>query len=84
MDSTLLTATPWLTIKEAAPYARRGPRQIRKAVREGRLRATIVGNKKQILTRAEWLDRWIEDQAVPVVMPVKWRAQKRPRLPPSR
>ena len=66
--------TPWLTIREAAAYARRGPRQIRRAVHDGRLRAAIVGERKQILTRREWLDQMITDEANVMSWPARRRS----------
>jgi len=72
MDPSILQ-TPWLKVNtdEAGAYARRGGRALRKAVKDGRLRAAKVGGKGQLLTRREWLDEYILDQAKPVAVSVR-------------
>lgn len=67
-------ASPWLTLKQASAYARRGSRFLRREIAVGRLRAARIGGRGEILTRAEWLDSWIEAQADPVLVPVRRRA----------
>lgn len=64
-----MTASPWLTSAEAAAYLKRGRRFVLREIKAGRLRAAVVGGRREVLTRAEWLDLWIEGQATPVVMP---------------
>jgi excisionase family DNA binding protein len=66
--------SPWLTTREAADYARRGPRQIRQAIKSGKLRAAIVGGKRQGITRREWLDEMIEAEAAVLAFPMRRRA----------
>jgi hypothetical protein len=65
--------SPWLTTREAAAYARRGRRQILYAIKVGRLRAAIVGGRRQAVTRREWLDAMIEDEA-PLALSTRRRA----------
>lgn len=63
--------SPWLTLTEAAAYLHRGRRFVRAEVVVGRLRAATIGDRRQILTRAEWLDQWVCDRAAPVVVGVR-------------
>ncbi len=58
--------TPWLSSAEASAYCRRGRRHLRAAVRAGKLRAAVVGGKRELLFRREWLDQFLEDQATPI------------------
>jgi excisionase family DNA binding protein len=67
-------ASPWLTLSEAATYARRGRRFLAREVKCGRLQAARVGGRGEIVLRREWIDRWIEDQATPVMVGVRRRA----------
>jgi excisionase family DNA binding protein len=60
------TPSPWLTLAEASAYAKRGRRFLLAEIKAGRLRAARVGGRGLVLTRAEWLDAWIEAQATPV------------------
>jgi excisionase family DNA binding protein len=69
-----MTPSPWLTLGEASPYAKRGKRHLAKEVTAGRLRAARVGGRGELLFRREWLDAWIEDQAAPVMVPMRKRA----------
>lgn len=62
-----MTPSPWLTVTEAAAYLKRGKRFVLREINAGRLRAARIGGRGEILTRADWLDQWIEDQATPVL-----------------
>ena len=66
--------TPWLTAAEAAAYLKRGKRFVLREVRSGRLRGATIGGRREILTRAAWLDEWIESQATPILIPARRRA----------
>jgi excisionase family DNA binding protein len=59
--------TPWKTLKEAAVYARRGPRFLRREIEAGRLRAARVGGRREFITRDEWIDEWLEELSRPVM-----------------
>jgi excisionase family DNA binding protein len=72
--AVVITDSPWLTLVEAAQYAKRSRRVLRAAITDGRLRAAVIGGRKEILTRREWLDAWIEDQAAPVMITARRRA----------
>jgi len=52
---------------DAAKYLKRGRRFVLREIKSGRLRGAIVGGKREVLTRAEWCDQWVEDhtRAVP-------------------
>lgn len=60
------SVSPWMTAAEAAAYAKRGRRFILREIAAGRLRAARVGGRREILTRAEWIDQWIERLEIPV------------------
>ena len=53
----------WMTIGEAARYARCGSKTLYREVRRGSLKAARVGGRRAIRVRREWLDRWLEDCA---------------------
>jgi excisionase family DNA binding protein len=64
----MATDSPWLTLTEAAAYCKRGKRFLAREVKAGRLRAAKIGGRGEILTRAEWLDQWVEDQSIPILV----------------
>jgi hypothetical protein len=66
--------SPWLNLELAAAYLFRSRRFVRKQIRQGKLRAALVGGKKEILTRREWCDDWAAEQAAPVPFPTRRRA----------
>jgi excisionase family DNA binding protein len=66
--------TPWQTAAEAAAYIKRGKRFVLREIAAGRLRGARIGGRGEILTRAEWLDAWVQDRSTPVVMPSRRRA----------
>jgi excisionase family DNA binding protein len=55
-----MTTTPWLRVGEAAEYARCGRKLLYREVAAGRLRAARVGGRREIRTRCEWLDEWLQ------------------------
>jgi excisionase family DNA binding protein len=61
-----VTDSPWLTTAQAAAYLQRGRRFILNEVKHGRLRAARVGLRKEVMTRREWCDAWVEAKAAPV------------------
>jgi len=54
-------ASIWLTLEEAAAYARMSKYRVRLAVRNGELRAG--GTQRRTLFRQEWLDEWLSRRA---------------------
>jgi excisionase family DNA binding protein len=54
----------WLTVGEAAEYARCGTRTIYNAVAAGKLRAARVGGRRELRLRMEWIDAWLESTIV--------------------
>lgn len=66
-------SSPWLTAAEAAAYLKRGRRFVLREIHAGRLRAARIGGRGEILTRREWVDAFIEEQATPVMLAVRRR-----------
>jgi excisionase family DNA binding protein len=66
--------SPWMTVYQAAAYTHRGRRYLRKQVEAGRLRAAVVGGKRELLFRREWLDEHIESMTVPIAVGIRRRA----------
>ena len=55
-----------MTLTEAAAYLKRGRRFVRKQIAARQLRAAIVGERKEIITRREWCDEWVENMSQPI------------------
>jgi excisionase family DNA binding protein len=62
-----------MTASEAAKYIKRGRRFLLAEIHAGRLRAAVVGGRKEILTRTEWCDDWVAAQAHPVAISLRRR-----------
>jgi excisionase family DNA binding protein len=60
--------SPWLTAAQAAEYVHRGRRFVLREIHAGRLRAARIGGRGEILTRREWCDQYVEEQATPIAM----------------
>jgi len=66
--------SPWMNVKVAALYLGRGRRFVRKEIAAGRLRAAIIGGRREVMTRREWCDAWVETLARVVPSPSRSRA----------
>jgi hypothetical protein len=64
----------WRTLAQASARVQRGKRFLRREVEAGRLRAAVIGGRREILTCDEWLDEWVESQATPIPINVRRRA----------
>jgi hypothetical protein len=53
------SSTPWLNVRDAAARARCGTRQIRIAVRTGKLRAAMIGGHRELRFLAGWIDDYL-------------------------
>ena len=51
--------TTWLTLTEAAQYAKAGKRCLYGAVRDGRLKAARINQRGDLRFTPEWLDAWL-------------------------
>jgi excisionase family DNA binding protein len=65
--------TPWLTAAEAAGYLKRGRRFVLREIKSGRMRGAIVGGRREVLTRTEWCDQWVEEHSAPVEIRARFR-----------
>jgi excisionase family DNA binding protein len=62
------TETPWITVKEAARYARCGTKSIYVGVSSGQLRAARLGGRRELRFIREWLDEWLRATSTPVLV----------------
>lgn len=58
----------WLTVDDAAEYARCGPKTIYAAVRRGQLRAARIGGRRELRFVTEWIDEFLLASATPVLV----------------
>jgi excisionase family DNA binding protein len=58
--------SPWLTIKEACPVVKVGPKTLYREIKAGRLRAAIIGNRRDLRIHRTWLDEWLIASSTPV------------------
>ena len=66
-DTTTTTpASPWLTVAQAAVYAKVGKKTIYGEVKAGRLRAARIGNRRDLRLLSAWLDDWLTASSKPV------------------
>ena len=68
-----MAESPWLNLKLGAAYAHRHPQTLAKEVKAGRLRAARIGQRREYFFLKEWIDDWMESQAVPIAMPLRRR-----------
>lgn len=61
--------SPWKTLAEAGARVGHGKRFMRKESIAGRLRGACIGGRKEVLTRDEWCDEWVERHTKPVMVP---------------
>jgi excisionase family DNA binding protein len=64
-DTTTPQVSPWLTVAEAAAYARCGKKTIYGAVQRGQLRAAKIGNRRDLRILATWVDDWLIASTTP-------------------
>jgi excisionase family DNA binding protein len=62
------TETPWITVKEAARYAKCGTKSIYLAVASGQLRAARLGGRRELRFVRDWLDEWLRATSTPVLV----------------
>ena len=67
--ATSVMVSPWMTTREAAAFAKCGPKLIYAAVDGGRLRAARIGAGRNLRFRAEWINAWLDETAVEIVRP---------------
>jgi hypothetical protein len=64
--------SPWWNLKRGAAYADRHPQTLAREIKAGRLRAARIGDRKEYFLLKEWIDDWMESQAL--VVPVRRRS----------
>lgn len=55
----------WLKVPEAAEHAKVSPDTIYTACERGDLKHVRIGGRRAIRLRAEWVDSWLEQHALP-------------------
>ena len=68
MSSAPSPPSPWRTAREAAARARCSTKLIYREVQARHLRAAVVGGRRALRFRDDWIDAWLEAQA-PVELP---------------
>jgi excisionase family DNA binding protein len=63
--------TTWLTLAEAAHYAKAGKRCLYAAVRDGRLKAARINQRGDLRFTPEWLDAWLVEMTA-----TRWKATR--------
>jgi excisionase family DNA binding protein len=58
--------SPWLTVEQAAAHMQCGKRTIYNLVKEQKLRAAVIGGRRELRFRAEWIDQALEAFSTPV------------------
>ena len=58
-----VSASPWLTVKQAADRARCGTKLIYREVKAGRLKAARIGGRRELRVLADWIDEWLIEQS---------------------
>jgi excisionase family DNA binding protein len=66
--------SPWKTAAQAAARVNRSKQFLMREIRAGRLRAARIGGRGEYLLRDEWVDAWVEEQATPILVPIRKRA----------
>jgi excisionase family DNA binding protein len=64
--AAIATTSPWLNGQQAAAYVGKSKQFLFREIHAGRLRAARIGGRGEILTRAEWLDEFVQAQAIPI------------------
>lgn len=59
-DRTPVPESPWLNAEKASQYVGLAPRSIFRACASGELRHVRINGKRELRTRAEWLDEWLQ------------------------
>ena len=71
--------TPWITVKEAARYAKCGTKSIYLGVTSGKLQAARLGGRRELRFLREWIDEWLRATSTLVLVnPVASRASAFP------
>jgi excisionase family DNA binding protein len=60
--------TPWITVKEAARYAKCGTKSIYLGVASGKLKAARLGGRRELRFVRQWLDEWLWATSAPVLV----------------
>ena len=69
-------ASHWLTVREAAAWAKVSPGLIYLNIKLGRLRASRLGFRNDLRIKTEWLEAWIEALSEPHDLPAGPVAEK--------
>ena len=64
---------PWRNLRGAAAKTGRGKRFLLNEIKAGRLRAALIGGRREVITCDAWLDDWLANQAAVVPLPRRQR-----------
>lgn len=57
-----IEGSPWLTVRDAAKHAKVGAKTVYREIRSGRLKAAVIGGRRDLRLRVEWIDAWMESK----------------------
>jgi excisionase family DNA binding protein len=60
------SAQVWLTAEQAALYMQCGVKVVYRAAVRGELRVARIGGRRDIRTKRDWIDAYLESRALPV------------------
>ena len=56
----------WLTVEQARRIAQCGAKLLYREIRAGRLRAAIIGGRRDLRIHRSWIDEWLMRCATPI------------------
>lgn len=60
------TSSDWLTVKQVCTIAQCGTKLLYREIKAGRLRAAIIGGRRDLRIHRSWIDEWLTRCATPI------------------